>query len=243
MKRFIAILLVLLSIISYSFAEAPEQAETIKFSGLDWFITRDEFEVFMKSNDMQFQVVEYEDKHPRKGIWEPFYGKSYDMYNSTKPIDYFYTNYSKGGDNILTRVAGYATRSIQAYFLPTYSLENLTVGEPYRLVRATYVADNLGDLQKKFNGLTLEEVYYDLKGKITSLYGEPYADLDNGDGTYKKVVVWYAKDGTGIVMGLKGFLYLTYGIADDAKYINELYEVYDKITEQTLNNNTSTDGL
>ena len=164
MKRFIAILLVLLSIITYAFAETPEQAETIKFAGLDWFITRDEFQAYMKDNGMKYQIVDYKYKKPRKGYWKPFYGKSYDMYSSDEMIDYFYTQYSKGGDNILTRVAGYAMNAIYATFLPTYSLEKLTVGEPYKLVRATYVTHGfLSDADKMYNGLTIEEVYYDLK--------------------------------------------------------------------------------
>lgn len=216
---------------------------TINFRGIAWDITPEEFDQALLNDG-----IEYEKKNnylTTVDTWFRFTGIPFEApysYNlKIKPESF---TYSSKTDNALTFVAGYSTRSIHAEFKPSYSVEKMTIGEPYRLARASYTIWN-SDIPKK---MTIHEAYQDLVDKLTKLYGEPNGSEDNSSSYRLKETWWHAKDGTGVALTLHhqaiNYITIEYGTADESEYFNNIYTIQQKEKQQVKDSiSDNLDGL
>ena len=249
----IAIIMLMMPLVN-ALAENSTKPETIKFMGLDWLITPEQFENTLTEKEIKYRT-EYSSTGEQTDYWFPFVGMGYGIYeHNNYKIPYYTATYyppKKANGDVLgtyiTTVAGYKVDYITTQYGPSYSIEQLKVGKPYRLMRAKYNISSY-DLPKKVAAV---DAYEDLKAKLTSVYGEPTYQTDKKDGNYLRLSYWYAEDGTGVALDIFYIslwnicsIEIQYGIADDRNYINDILGIYETQKQQTIDSNLqNTDGL
>lgn len=257
MKRVLSVVLVsILLSCSFSFVSGESKPSyNIRFLGMDWWITETEFEEALFSKGFNI-TKDY--SRPNEDYWFRFAGQPVDVYyvdgKSLPDIPRLKKNYKPNAVNGSTlhqsicKVAGYDVSSIDARFLPSYDMNRLVLGNPYRLARVQYSIDAY-DLPKD---ITIYDAFYDLKAKLTSLYGEPTYFSDKPEGGYSgtmRLAYWVSSDGTGVSLEvyhltyMADYIHIEYAV-DDGEYVRDIHRILIKQKQQKIEDNShNTEGL
>ena len=219
--------------------KSKEQSK-IKFFNIDWNITKEDFDKALTEKGIKYtcsqNYVPFETWSRFDGI--PYSANPYSIEIPNKTYTYKSTSNTDYHTYPLVKIAGYEVNQINAKFKASYSIEAHTIGEPLLLSRAEYSYFVIP------SQLTVQDVFDDLKSKLTSLYGDPTGEENNRNSYFIKRVWWYAEDGTGVSLRLTSDLItesisIEYGLADETEYFKDINAIQEWQKQQLLNNNSN----
>lgn len=206
-------------IVAFSAAYADENKNQIRFMGMDWYITVEEFENNLAEKGIDFKLNDVTSRNETDNTWSCFLeGIVYDEEKGSQQLRFKTVSNSyepARWSQELTNVAGYDVSYIRAEFAP--SVIDPYSGDPYKFMRATYT------IYGKTNNVSEAKIYDDLKRKLTVLYGNPVKEEPKI--FYDNMAYWVSDDNTGIKLGYWDghWVNLEYGVTNDREYFEELF--------------------
>ena len=227
-----------LSDVTYSVA--PVYDDEIRFQGLEWGSSPTQVE--QKLAELGFdpeatrqtrQTCDYYymlmDGYYEDDSWDELPGVKYDEWFRTVPR---YRTRFQGEHSVLCTVAGHNVSHIITTYLPTYDMDQFTISKNTDDMRIMRIEYGFYNTNKR---LATYDVFTDLLGKLTKLYGTP-TSIEPRHDIYSKyeAYVWYGKNNTMVHLefykldswGSYDTVDLTYGFAGDYEDVKNVYTIF-----------------
>lgn len=232
MKKYLAILLILTTILIANLCLADVYPEQILFRDVPWGASYTDADEILSSGGVSIRTID------SKKYW---YGVKEQMrtslgdYICKGEIGFYAYPYSTSG----IKIAGYNITDLTTYFVYVPGENGVLIKdtEHSTLVYARYILEPTN----------IEGVYADLLAKLTSIYGDVDGHEKWGSTIDYEQNLWYGAEGTMVSLVKQvyssgsRYIYIDYGYsgADD-----RIYEAFDALKlEEVLNAGSYTDGL